>query len=99
MRTLAVRMARHYVNGLGVARWAVTQKWIAKVHYPGLETHPDHAVAARVLGEFGGIVGLQLAGGVSAAERSLARLRIVTHAPSLAGVESLISEPRLTSHT
>jgi cystathionine beta-lyase/cystathionine gamma-synthase len=99
MRTLAVRMERHNVNGLTVARWAATQKWIAKVHYPGLETHPDHAVAARVLGGFGGMVGLELAGGVSAAERFLARLRIVTHAPSLAGVESLISEPRLTSHT
>jgi cystathionine beta-lyase/cystathionine gamma-synthase len=81
-----------------VARWAATQKWIAKVHYPGLDSHPDHAVAARVLGGFGGMVGLQLAGGVPAAERFLSRLRVVVHAPSLAGVESLISEPRITSH-
>lgn len=99
MRTLAVRMERHNANGLAVARWAAGQKWIAKVHYPGLETHPDHAVAARVLGGFGGVVGLELAGGVAAAERFLARLRVVIHAPSLAGVESLVSEPRLTSHT
>ena len=98
MRTLAVRMERHNANGLAVARWATTQEWIAKVHYPGLETHPDHAVAARVLGGFGGMVGLELAGGVPATERFLSRLRIVVHAPSLAGVESLISEPRLTSH-
>jgi cystathionine beta-lyase/cystathionine gamma-synthase len=98
LRTLAVRMERHNANGLAVARWAATQKWIAKVHYPGLESHPDHAVAARVLGGFGGMVGLQLAGGVPAAERFLSRLRVVVHAPSLAGVESLISEPRITSH-
>jgi cystathionine beta-lyase/cystathionine gamma-synthase len=98
LRTLAVRMERHNANGLAVARWATTQKWIAKVHYPGLESHPDHAVAARVLGGFGGMVGLHLAGGVPAAERFLSRLRVVIHAPSLAGVESLISEPRITSH-
>jgi cystathionine beta-lyase/cystathionine gamma-synthase len=98
MRTLAVRIERHNANGLAVARWAAKQKWIAKVHYPGLEVHPDHAVAAKVLGGFGGMVGLQLTGGAPTAERFLSRLRVVTHAPSLAGVESLISEPRLTSH-
>ncbi len=98
LRTLAVRIERHNANGLAVARWATTRKWIAKVHYPGLESHPDHAVAARVLGGFGGMVGLQLAGGTPAAERFLSRLRVVVHAPSLAGVESLISEPRITSH-
>ena len=98
MRTLAVRMERHNLNGLAVARWAAAQKWIAKVHYPGLETHPDHAVATRMLDGFGGMMGLELAGGVPAAERFLSRLRLVTHAPSLAGVESLISEPRITSH-
>jgi len=99
MRTLAVRMERHNTNGLAVARWAATQKWIAKAHYPGLESHPDHEVAARSLDGFGGMIGLELAGGVAAAERFLARLRIVTHAPSLAGVESLVSEPRITSHS
>jgi cystathionine beta-lyase/cystathionine gamma-synthase len=98
LRTLAVRIERHNANGLAVAQWAAKQKWIEKVHYPGLRPHPDHAVAARVLGGFGGMVGLQLSGGAPAAERFLSRLRVVIHAPSLAGVESLISEPRLTSH-
>ena len=98
LRTLAVRIERHNANGLAVAQWAAKQKWIEKVHYPGLRAHPDHAVAARVLGGFGGMVGLQLSGGAPAAERFLSRLRVVIHAPSLAGVESLISEPRLTSH-
>lgn len=98
MRTLGVRMERHNANGMAVARWASAQDAIAKVHYPGLPTHPDHARASRMLDGFGGMVGLELRGGVAAAERMLRRLKLVTHAPSLAGVESLVSEPRLTSH-
>jgi cystathionine beta-lyase/cystathionine gamma-synthase len=98
LRTLAVRMERHNANGLAVARWAEQHPAIARVHYPGLPSHPDHAYARRVLAGFGGMVGLELKGGARAAERMLKRLKLVTHAPSLAGVESLISEPRLTSH-
>ena len=98
LRTLAVRMERHNANGLAVAQWADGHAQIVKVHYPGLESHPDHALAAQTLHGFGGMVGLELKGGVRATERFLKRLRVVTHAPSLAGVESLISEPRLTSH-
>ena len=98
MRTLAVRMQRHNENGLAVARWAEGHAAIAKVHYPGLASHPDHVFAAKVLGGFGGMVGLELKGGPAEAERVLARLQLVAHAPSLAGVESLVSEPRLTSH-
>ena len=98
MRTLAVRMQRHNENGLAVARWAEGHAAIAKVHYPGLASHPDHEFATRVLGGFGGMVGLELKGGPAEAERVLARLQLVAHAPSLAGVESLVSEPRLTSH-
>ena len=98
LRTLAVRMERHNVNGLAVAEWAAAQPEFLVVHYPGLAAHPDHAHAAVALKGFGGMVGLQLRGGVRAAERFLKKLKLVTHAPSLAGVESLISEPRLTSH-
>jgi len=98
MRTLGVRMERHNANGMAVARWASTQEAIAKVHYPGLATHPDHGRASKMLDGFGGMVGLELRGGAEAAERMLRRLKLVTHAPSLAGVESLVSEPRLTSH-
>ena len=98
MRTLAVRMERHNTNGQAIAAWASTHPAVARVHYPGLPSHPDHALAARLLGGFGGMLGLELAGGGAAAERMLGRLQIITHAPSLAGVESLISEPRLTSH-
>lgn len=98
VRTLPLRMARHNANGLAVATWASTHPAVARAHYPGLASHPDHAVASRVLDGYGGMVGIELAGGAEAAERMLARLQVVSHAPSLAGVESLISEPRLTSH-
>lgn len=97
LRTLGIRMERHNANGLAVARWAEQHPGITKVHYPGLPSHPDHALAAAALDGFSGMVGLELKGGVRATERMLKRLRLVIHAPSLAGVESLISEPRLTS--
>jgi cystathionine beta-lyase/cystathionine gamma-synthase len=98
MRTLAVRMERHNANGMAVAQWAEQHPGIAKVHYPGLPSHPDHGHAKSVLGGFGGMVGLELKGGAKAAERLLKRLKLITHAPSLAGVETLVSEPRFTSH-
>jgi len=98
MKTLAIRMARHNSNGLAVASFLERHPHAAAVSYPGLESHPDHALAKRLLGGFGGMVGLTVKGGHSGAERFLKRLRVFTHAPSLAGVESLVSEPRLTSH-
>jgi cystathionine beta-lyase/cystathionine gamma-synthase len=98
MRTLALRMARHNANGMAVASWAESHPAVARVHYPGLSAHPDHAHAKAALDGFGGMVGLELAGGPKAAERMLKRLKLVTHAPSLAGVETLVSEPRYTSH-
>ena len=98
MRTLALRMSRHNANGAAVAAWASEHPAFAAVHYPGLPSHPDHALASEVLDGFGGMVGLELAGGAKAAHRMLNRLKLVTHAPSLAGVETLVSEPRFTSH-
>jgi cystathionine beta-lyase/cystathionine gamma-synthase len=98
LRTLALRMARHNANGMAVAEWASGHAAFAKVHYPGLPAHPDHAIAKKTLDGFGGMVGLELTGGPKAAERMLKRMKLVTHAPSLAGVETLVSEPRYTSH-
>ena len=98
MKTLVVRMERHNANGMAVAKWAEGRKGITRVHYPGLPSHPDHEIAERTLDGYGGMVGLTLAGGTAGSERFLKRLKLVSHAPSLAGVESLISEPRLTSH-
>jgi cystathionine beta-lyase/cystathionine gamma-synthase len=98
LRTLAVRLERHNANGAAFAQWASTHPAVAAVHYPGLPSHPDHELAAATLDGFGGMVGLELAGGAAAAERALRRLRVAQHAPSLGGVETLVSEPRRTSH-
>jgi cystathionine beta-lyase/cystathionine gamma-synthase len=97
LKTLAIRMERHNTNGMTVARWAVAHPRVQAVHYPGLPGHPDHAIAKTLLDGFGGMVGIQL-DGREAAEKVLRRLKVFVHAPSLAGVESLVSEPRLTSH-
>ncbi len=98
MKTLAVRVQRHNQTGMEVATWLEQQPKVRRVHYPGLASHPDHALAARTLDGFGGMVGVELSGGPRAAERCLRALRLITHAPSLGGVESLVSEPRFTSH-
>jgi cystathionine beta-lyase/cystathionine gamma-synthase len=98
MKTLAIRMARHNANGLAVGTFLSGHPRVTSVSYPGLVSHPDHEIAARTLDGFGGMVGVTITGGTSAAERFLKRLRLFVHAPSLAGVESLVSEPRLTSH-
>ncbi len=98
MRTLELRMARHNENGLAVATWAEQADGITRVWYPGLASHPDHDFASEVLSGYGGMIGLELKGGTRATERMLRKLKLITHAPSLAGVESLVSEPRLTSH-
>ncbi len=98
MKTLALRVERANANACLVAEWASTRPEFVAVHHPSLASHPDHALAARILDGPGGMVGLVLAGGAAAAARFCAHLQVITHAPSLAGVESLISEPRLTSH-
>ena len=81
-----------------IAEWTSGRKDIRAVHYPGLASHPDHAIASRMLDGFGGMIGIELAGGSKAAERFLRRLKLFRHASSLGGVESLVSEPRFTSH-
>ncbi|HEX8245226.1 MAG TPA: PLP-dependent aspartate aminotransferase family protein [Longimicrobium sp.] len=98
MKTLALRMERHNANGMEVALWAEAQPGIARVHYPGLASHPDHETARRVLDGFGGMIGLEIAGGGPAAARFVQALELAKLAPSLGGVETLVSEPRYTSH-
>ncbi|MDO8666731.1 MAG: PLP-dependent aspartate aminotransferase family protein [Gemmatimonadales bacterium] len=98
MKTLAVRLARHNETGMKVATWLEQQPKVRKVNYPGLQSHPDHELAVKTLDGYGGMVGVELAGGPRAAERFLKALRLIAHAPSLGGVETLVSEPRFTSH-
>jgi cystathionine beta-lyase/cystathionine gamma-synthase len=98
IKTLALRMERHNSNGIAIARWAEAEPGIARVHYPGLPSHPDHDLAARVLDGFGGMLGIEVEGGGEAATRFVRALRLAKLAPSLGGVETLVSEPRHTSH-
>jgi cystathionine gamma-synthase/cystathionine gamma-lyase/cystathionine beta-lyase len=71
---------------------------VAEVNYPGLESHPDHAHAREFLAGFGGMLSFRPRGGTKAAERLLSSLRLAMVAPSLGGVETLITRPALTSH-
>lgn len=98
MKTLSVRMERHNRNGMEISRWAEGRPEIAHTFYPGLASHPDHEVASRILDGFGGMMGIELRGGGPAASRFVRALRLAKVAPSLGGVESLVSEPRHTSH-
>jgi len=98
LKTLDVRMRRHNENAQRVAEWCVEQKEIRAVHYPGLSTHPDHEVAKAMMDGFGGMMAIELASGARATEKFLRKLKVFRHAPSLGGVDSLVSEPRFTSH-
>ena len=98
LRTLDVRMKRHNENAMHVAEWCAGQKEIRAVHYPGLPTHPDHDVAKSTMDGFGGMMAIELTGGGRATEKFLRKLKVFRHAPSLGGADSLVSEPRFTSH-
>lgn len=98
LKTLDVRVQRSNETAMTIAQWAEKRKEISRVHYPGLTSHQDHAVAKTMLDGFGGMLALELRGGGKAAERFLRKLKLVTHAPSLGGVDTLVSEPRYTSH-
>jgi cystathionine beta-lyase/cystathionine gamma-synthase len=98
LKTLDVRVRRQNENAMRIATWLEGRKEIRAVHYPGLESHPDHEVAADQMDGYGGMLALELSGGGKAADRFVRKLRIVRHAPSLGGVDSLVSEPRFTSH-
>jgi methionine-gamma-lyase len=97
LKTLAVRMERHNSNALTVARWLEADTRVAAVYYPGLERHPDHAIAKKQMRGFGGMVCVDLGGGYDRAARFFDRLQVFRRAASLGGVESLCSLPVLTS--
>ena len=90
VRTLPWRVRAHSANALALATYLTNHRCIERVHYPGLPDHPGHAIAARQMSGFGGMLSLQVRGGRDAAMDLAARLRIVTRATSLGGTESLI---------
>jgi cystathionine beta-lyase/cystathionine gamma-synthase len=98
VKTLALRVRAQNGNALALARFLEAQAQVAVVNYPGLPSHPDHAHAAELLSGFGGMLSFRLRDGLPAAERLLAGLRLPFLAPSLGGVETLVTRPVLTSH-
>jgi cystathionine beta-lyase/cystathionine gamma-synthase len=98
IKTLAVRMAQHNRNGMAVAQWLERHPAVARVFYPGLPSFPDHDRAAALFTGFGGVVSLMVRGGDDAALRVTQRLKLMCVAPSLGGVETLVSMPRFASH-
>jgi cystathionine beta-lyase/cystathionine gamma-synthase len=99
LKTLAVRVERHNASAMLVARWLETQKGsrIDEVYYPGLESHPDHALAKKQMRGYGGMLCVDVGGGQARVERFFDRLGVFRRAASLGGVESLCSLPVLTS--
>ncbi|MGY8779495.1 MAG: trans-sulfuration enzyme family protein [Longimicrobiales bacterium] len=98
IRTLDVRMKQHNENAQVLAEWFEGRADVAWVAYPGLASHPDHALAQDLMSGFGGMVSVVLEGGGEAADRFMSRLELAIAAPSLGGVETLVSQPRWTSH-
>ncbi|RZZ82936.1 cystathionine gamma-synthase [Pseudoxanthomonas winnipegensis] len=98
LKTLHLRMKAHCDNALALAQWLQTQDTVAKVIYPGLTTHPQHALAAKQMTGFGGIISFELKGGAVAAKSFCERTRLFTLAESLGGVESLVNVPALMTH-
>jgi cystathionine beta-lyase/cystathionine gamma-synthase len=97
LKTLSVRMERHNANAMAIARWLAQDRRVQTVYYPGLEQHPDHAIAAKQMRGFGGMVCVDVGGGYERAARFFDRLQVFKRAASLGGVESLCSLPILTS--
>ena len=99
VKTLALRMQRHCENAQELAGWLARHPKVAKVHYPGLSSHPQHALAKQQMqGRYGGMVTIELKGGLEEARRFLERCELFALAESLGGVESLIDHPALMTH-
>ena len=98
VKTLPLRMRAHCDNALALAQWLQGQDAVEKVIYPGLVSHPQHALAARQMHGFGGIVSVVLKGGFEAARRFCERTELFTLAESLGGVESLVNHPAVMTH-
>lgn len=98
IKTLALRMERHSANGLKIAQWLETRKDVRRVIYPGLASHPQHAIAVQQMHAFGGMISVDLDRDLAGTKRFLERTQLFTLAESLGGVESLIEHPALMTH-
>lgn len=98
IKTLALRVERSSANALALAEWLEREPKVRKVYYPGLESHPQHALARRQMEGFGGIISIELDTDLAGARRFLEACSVFTLAESLGGVESLIEHPALMTH-
>jgi len=98
LKTIDVRVKRQNENAMQIAEWCSKRPEIAKVHYPGLPSHPDYEIAKTLLDGFGGMLAIELKGAGPAAIRFIHALKLFTYAASLGGVDSLVIEPRYSSH-
>ncbi len=98
LKTLALRMARHCENALELASWLQAQPQVTAIHYPGLSSHPQHALAKQQMSAFGGMISVELNADLLTTQRVLTQTRLFTLAESLGGVESLISHPSSMTH-
>jgi len=99
LKTLALRIERHNRNALDLAQWLQSQPKVARVHYPGLPSHPQHELARRQMpGGFGGMISLDLKTDLAGSRRFLETVQVFALAESLGGVESLIEHPAIMTH-
>lgn len=97
VRTLALRQRQACASALVIARMLEAHPAVLRVHYPGLESHPHHALAARQMRDSGALVAFELGGGLEAGKRLLERVRVISHAVSLGDVRSLVTHPASTT--
>jgi O-succinylhomoserine sulfhydrylase len=98
LETLAIRMKAHCDNALALAQWLEQQPSVAKVHYPGLPSHPQHELAKRQQSQFGGIVSFELSGGKEAAWRLIDATQMLSITANLGDVKTTITHPATTTH-
>ncbi|MFC5526991.1 trans-sulfuration enzyme family protein [Rhodanobacter ginsengisoli] len=98
LKTLHLRMKAHCESALELAKWLEKHPAVERVIYPGLKSHPQHALAKRQMDGFGGIISIEIKGGLKKAKRMLERCKLFALAESLGGVESLIEHPAIMTH-
>ena len=98
IKTLAIRMERHNQSALALAQWLEAHPKVARVHYPGLESHPQHALAKRQMRGGGGMISIDLKSDLAGSRRFLEKVHLFALAESLGGVESLIEHPAIMTH-
>ena len=98
IKTLAIRMERHNRSALALAQWLEAHPKVARVHYPGLESHPQHALARRQMRGGGGMISIDLKSDLAGSRRFLEKVHLFALAESLGGVESLIEHPAIMTH-